>query len=151
MKTIIILSAILFSSLNALAIPVPHQGGLVFVCASEDNDFKITADLSDGKGDRIAAVVDEGAKYVYPEFQGKTRKHFFTVNWSRKAKTLIQIKKPGQKSAIITLTTDPENNHAVVTMDKDGFKQTKLDAVLSTPSQEIKEQPVSCLVAKWNE
>ncbi len=149
MKHSLILASILLSSTSAFA---AKGGGLAFVCASEDNAFKITADLSDGtKGDKVVAVVDEGAKYVYPEITRGKRKHFFTVNWPiNKSKTLIEIKNLSKKT-IITLTTEPENNHAVVTMDSDGFKQTKLDASLSTPSQEIKDQPVSCLITKWNE
>ena len=159
MKTIFILASLLLLTPSA---SMAAKSGLAFICSNPDADFKITADLSEG--DKAIVVVDEGYPRTYRENErvekknlfGRVknfvlaRKHFFKVNWNPKAKSLIEVKDTKNKS-VISLTTDPDNNHSAVTIEREGFKQTQIDAILSTPGQEIKEQPVSCLVLEWKE
>ena len=145
MKTSILLLLALFSPLSSFA-----ESGNVLICASEDNEVKMTADLSDGVGQKVAKASLEGIPMLFPEAISKKTKNTFSFHLNKSTPLLVT--SVSGKNAEITLTTNPEHNHLQVVHDVTEpapLKISKFSALLSVPKLEINEQAVNCTETKW--
>ena len=124
------------------------NGGLAYICSNPDNEIKITADLSDGKGEKVAVVVLEGSQDIYRETVGKKSKYIFSINSSKTS--LLEVRKSSKESPFIQLTIDPETAHKQLASDDEGLKINKMDAHLTVVGLPINDVVVSCLETRWN-
>ncbi len=124
------------------------KSGLVYICSTPDNEIKITADLSDGKGEKVAVVVLEGSKDIYAETVGKKSKYVFSVNPSKT--TLLEVRKDAKNPPLIRLSVNPENSNKQLASDDEGLKINQMDAFLSVVGLPINNTKVSCLETRWS-
>lgn len=128
------------------------NGGNVLICSSEDNEVKMTADLSDGKDPKVAKATLEGIPALFPELKnGKKQFKFDFYVEKTKPLTVLPL---NSKVPVITVTTDPAKNGFQViheTTEPSPLKISKYKAILSVPKLEISNQEVSCTETRWKE
>ncbi len=145
-KNLLLLSFGLLLSQHAFA-----ESGTVLICASEDNEIKMTADLSDEKGHKVAIAMLEGIPKTFTEGSAKKRKHSFALN-SNKNTPLIVTSLKSKKPEII-ISTDPENNKSQVIHDvtePSTLKITRFTATISVPALQLSNEAVTCTENKWH-
>ena len=148
MKLLLPLALILSSAL-AHAKPAPYHGNFI-ICANEENTVKMTADLSDGKSEKVATAVQNGVKMVFPESQGGHSHYFFSFYPAKKTPLLVL--KRGEREPEIRLSADPAGGEPEVLHDRKDpliYKMIRFKALLSLKTFKVHERPVSCTESKW--
>ncbi len=120
------------------------------ICASEDNDLKMTADLSDGKGEKVAVAVADGKKLIFEEsVRGKARYQF---SFYSNKKTPLIVTLTGRKIADITVSLNPENSSYRIVLDRKEpliYRVAKFNAFLNIKKLNVSDRAVSCTESKW--
>ena len=145
-KSLLLLSFGLLLSHHAFA-----ESGTVLICASEDNEIKMTADLSDEKGHKVAIAMLEGIPKTFSEGSVKKAKHSFLLNSNKNTPLVVTSTK--SKQAEIIVSTDPENNKSQVMHDvtePSTLKITKYTATLTVPALKLSNEAVTCTENKWH-
>ena len=144
-KNLLLLSFGLLLSHHAFA-----ESGTVLICSSEDNEIKMTADLSDEKGQKVAIAMLEGIPKTFSEGVGKKLKNSFSIASNKTTPLLITSAKT--KKTEIIVSTDPEANPPQVLHDvtePSTLKVTKFKANLTVPSLQLSNEAVTCTENKW--
>jgi hypothetical protein len=140
---------LILCALPQLASAATYHGNFL-VCASDDNNLKMTADLSDGRGEKAAAAVFNGKKLVFPEMlKGKVRNLF--AFYPNKTTPLI-VSEKGKKDAEILVKVDPARSHFQLVFDRKEpmiYQVAKFNATLSVKKLGVIEREVSCSQTKW--
>jgi len=151
MKTLTLtLAALLsFSSSHAANPKAPYHGNFL-ICSNEDLSIKMTADLSDGKGEKVATAVQSGIKMIFPETSGK--KPVFDFKFYPMKDTPLIVAHKGQSIPEIVLVRDREREEPQVLFDQRDpliYKMIKFKALLTLKSFNVKGSPVTCTESKW--
>jgi len=136
------------SSFPAGAKP-PYHGNFI-ICSNEDLSLKMTADLSDGKGEKVAAAVQNGIKLVFPETSGK--KPVFDFKFYSAKNTPLVVTHRGERTAEILLQRAPSPEEPQVLFDQKDplvYRMIKFKALLTLKSFNVKDSPVTCTESKW--
>lgn len=171
-KTLIICSAIsVLTSISCFAASgstasgntanTAKYSGNVLICASDDNEVKMTADLSDGKkGEKIAIAMLEGIPYKFPELAANKKMNqieFYPSKGNNAQKiTALLVTSLKTKKPSITLTTNPETNklqvlHDVTEPSPLKISKFKANLTVDDPKLKIYDQEVTCTETKWSE
>ena len=141
-----VLFGLLFSQLTFAA----QYSGNFLICASEDNNLKMTADLSDGKGEKVAVAVADGKKLIFEEsVRGRARYQF---SFYPNKKTPLIVAPVGKKTADITVSVNPENSSYRLVLDRKEplvYRVAKFNAFLNIKKLNVSDRPVSCTESKW--
>ena len=130
--------------------PKPPYHGNFIICSNEDLSLKMTADLSDGKGEKVAAAVQSGIKLVFPESSGKKALFDFKFYPSKKMPLLVTHK--GERSPEIQLVRAPGDQEPEALFDQKDplvYRMIRFKGLLTLKSFNVKDSPVSCTESKW--
>jgi hypothetical protein len=134
--------------------PKPPYHGNFIICSNEDLTLKMTADLSDGKGEKVATAVQNGIKEVFPETTG--RKPPFEVRFDFKfypsKETPLSVTRKGERTPEIRLVRAPGGEAPEVLFDQTDplvYRMIKFKALLTLKSFGVKDGPVTCTESKW--
>jgi len=145
----LVLLLALFAALPAQA-KAPYHGNFI-ICSNEDLTIKMTADLSDGKGEKVATAVQNGIKMVFPETTNK--KGIFDFKFYPMKTTPLIVAHKGERIPEIVLVrnTKDEEQPQVLFDQKDPliYRMIKFKAFLSLKSFDVKGSPVTCTESKW--
>jgi hypothetical protein len=128
----------------------PFHGHFI-ICSDPEYSLKMTADLSDGKGEKVATAVQNGLKLLFPEStQGRIR-HRFSFYGSKK--TPLTVTPSGQKDPEIRLTFDPgqAGGPELLHQRTDPFlyRISRYTALLSIHSFRVIDRKVTCTESQW--
>jgi len=147
--TLLLLAVTLFASASAEARKSAYHGNFL-ICANEENTLKMTADLSDGKNEKVATAVFKEIKEIFPEAQ--KGKPLFNFSFYPSKKTPLLVTRLGEREPEIRLTVDPEQKEYEVLYDTKEpmiYKMARFKAILSVKSFKVSERQVTCTESKW--
>ena len=152
MKRTLLLSVLLIPISAALATQTkaPYHGNFI-ICSNEDLTIKMTADLSDGKGEKVATAVQNGIKMVFPETSNKKAIFDFKF-YPLKATPLIVAPKGNRVPEILLVRDTKDEAPPQVLFDQKDpliYRMIKFKAFLSLKSFDVKGSPVTCTESKW--
>ena len=136
-------------ALPSLAKPAPYHGNFI-ICSNDEDTLKMTADLSDGKGEKVATAVSNGVKLVFPETLGGKFRYGFRFYPNRNT-PLIATPQGGHDPEIL-LTLAPGEGEPEMIYDQKTpliYQMSRFKAILSLKTFKVKERPVTCTLSKW--
>jgi hypothetical protein len=137
--------------LTALSAPAATHHGNFIICSTDDLRIKMTADLSDEKGEKVATAVEEGEKLVFPEVARKTQVHDF--KFYPEKSTPFVVTRRGERSPEILLVRDRnETESPQVLFDRKEplvYRMIKFKAFLTLKSLNITGVQVTCTESRW--
>ncbi len=147
-RTHLALGACLLPAFGAAA--ATHHGNFI-ICSTDDLRIKMTADLSDGKGEKVATAVEEGKKLVFPEVSAKTQA--FDFKFYPDKLTPLVVTKRGERTPEIALERDPNDQEGpqVLFDRKDPlvYRMIKFKAFLTLKSLNVTGVQVTCTESRW--
>ncbi len=128
----------------------PFRGHFI-ICSDSEDSLKMTADLSDGKGEKVATAVQNGLKLLFPETSlGRTLRRFSFYGFKR---TPLEVTLPGHKNPEIRLTLDPGPTGTPELLhertDPFLYRISRYAALLSIDSFEVIDRKVICTESQW--
>ncbi len=128
----------------------PYHGNFI-ICSTDDLRIKMTADLSDGKGEKVATAVEEGEKRIFPEVNRKTPIHDFKF-YPEKSTPLV-VSRRGERVPEILLErdrNDPEPPQVLFDRKEPlVYRMIKFKAFLTLKSLNITGVLVTCTESQW--
>jgi hypothetical protein len=135
--------------LGLSAFSAPYHGNFI-ICANRDDTIKMTADLSDGKGEKVATAVQNGIKLFFPEVSGRKPRYDFQF-YPNKQTPLIMTQR-GQREPEVALTVGPAPVEPEVLHDRKTpliYRMIRFKGILTLKTFKIFDQDVTCTESKW--
>lgn len=142
--------ATLVATFTVTSHSAPFHGHFI-ICSDETDQIKMTADLSDGKGEKVATGVYNGLKLLFPESsKGRPTYHFA---FYPEKKIPITVVRQGQKEPEIRLTWAPSQEAGPKLLHHRTepflYRISRYTAFLSIRSFKLVDQKVSCTESQW--
>jgi hypothetical protein len=150
MKRLLMLASCLLPLTPALA---SSASGDFLICATEDNQIRMTADLSHGKGEKTAVAFVNGRRVLLEEStRGQARHRFY---FYADKKTPLLVTRTTTRAPEIRLSVDPLRSGYTLVLDRQSpvlYRVAKYSARLSVKSpgvESIENKEVACTESKW--
>ncbi len=141
---------LLMGALSLRAHAAPFHGHFI-ICSDAEDTLKMTADLSDGKGEKVATSVQNGLKLLFPETSGGKVQHQFSFYSAKTAPLLVT--RTGQKDPEIRLVMDPSRTEGPELLHHRTepflYRISRYNAFLSLRSFRVVDQKVTCTESQW--